>query len=141
MSRPRPSLSDVTGATLVRFETADGLRYNFDDEEASRTIGHGGIDFRAMPGDASGDMLEPYLYRLLRLDPHRYVFDLPSSMRGTGSTRSGTRGNLEREGFVFMRGRDGKRDGRPVGKVIFLDRDRKFREGDPACRDDFERMG
>lgn len=140
-SKARPSLSDVTGATLIRFETADGLKYNFDDAEAARTIGFGGIDFRAMPSTVTGDLIEPFLYRLLRLDPHRFVFDLPSSMRGTGSTRTGNRGNLEQEGFVFSRGSDGKRDGRPVGKVIFLNRDRRFREYDPECREDFERMG
>lgn len=137
----RLSLSDVTGATLIRFETADGLKCNLDDEEAERRIGFGGVDFRALPGGASGDMIEPYLYRVLRLDPHRFVFDLPSSMRGTGSTRTGSRGSLDQEGFVFQRGVDGKAEGRPVGKVIFLNRDRRFREVDPECRDDFERTG
>jgi hypothetical protein len=138
--KARPTLSDVTGATLVRFETADGLKCNFDDDEAARTISHGGINFRGLRADVTGDMLEPYLYRLLRLDPHRFVFDLPSSMRGTGSARSGTRGNRNQEGFVFSRGADGKASGRPVGKVIFLPSDRKFSERDPACREDFERM-
>lgn len=137
----RPSITDVTGSTLIRFETADGLKYNYDSEEAARTIGHGGIDFRALPGGAVGDVVEPYLYALLRLDPHRFVFDLPSSMRGTGSSRSGNRGSRDQEGFVFKRGADGKADGRPVGKVIFLTRDRKFSERDPSSRDDFERMG
>lgn len=139
----RPSLSDVTGATLVRFERADGLTYNVNDEEAERTIGHGGIDFRALRGDVSGDLLEPYLYRLLRLDPHRYVFDLPTSMRGTGATRAGYRGAASagsKEGFVFLRGSDGKATGRPVGKIIFLSYDRKFKERDPQDRSDFERL-
>ena len=38
-------------------------------------------------------------------------------------------------------GAGGKAEGNPVGKVIFLKHDRRFREGDPECRADFERMG
>ncbi len=83
----------------------------------------------------SGDDVEPYLYRLLRVDPHRFVFDLPSSMKSNGAVSAGSR-----EGFVFARGPGGKPDGNPVGKVIFLTYDRKFSERDPADRRDFEEM-
>jgi len=124
----RLSLSDVTGCTLVRFERADGLTYNEDPR-----INHGGIDFRALPPDAIGEHVEAYLYAVLRLDRARFVFDLPASMRGHASMG-------EREGFVFNRGADGKATGRPVGKVIFLNRDRRFCEGDPESRADFEAM-
>lgn len=138
--RNQLSINDITGATLIRFETADGGARNIDNEEANR-IGFGDVKFRALPGGVTGDMMEPFLYHVLRLDPHRFVFDLPSSMRGTGSTRSGNRAGLDQEGFVFRRGADGKADGRPVGKVIFMNHDRQFREGDPGDRRDFERMG
>lgn len=143
MRGARPTIRDFTGGTVIRFETVDGLRYNIDDEEAARRVQHGGLAFRGMPGHITGDMVEPWLYGVLRLDPHRFVFDLPSSMKGTGSTRTGagrTSGAGTREGFVFQRGRDGKAEGRPVGKVIFMTTDRKFDERDPECREDFERM-
>ncbi len=139
---PRYSLSDVTGATLVRFETIDGLRRNIDENgEEARAISHGGVNFRALPPQAQGDFLEPYLYRLLRLDRARFVFDLPSSMRGTGATRTGAGGQMggSREGFVFERGQDGKANGSPIGKIIFMTSDRKFRELDAHDRRDFER--
>ncbi len=137
----RVSLCEVTGATLVRFETIDGMRRTFDEHgDEARQIQHGDLRLRALPAQAQGDMLEPYLYRLLRLDPHRFVFDLPSSMRGTGSTRvgGGSGGGGTREGFVFERGGDGRKDGRPIGKITFLTYDRKFKERDPNSREDFE---
>jgi hypothetical protein len=97
------------------------------------------VKFRALPSQAVGDLLEPYLYQVLRLDPHRFVFDLPSSMRGVGGSRvgAGGSGGGTKEGFVFERGKPDH----PVGKVIFLTTDRKFREADPESRADFERMG
>ncbi len=135
MSRTRPSLASVTGATLVRYETTDGCAQNIDGDEAENRIGHGGVSFRALAG-VSGDDVEPYLYRLLRLDAHRFVFDLPSSMKSNGAVSAGSR-----EGFVFRRGGNGKPEGSPVGKVIFLTYDRRFSERDPGDRSDFERMG
>lgn len=142
MSRPQATLRDFTGATLIRFESADGLTVNVDDDEARRRIGFGDVKFRGMPGDITGPIVDAYLYRVLGLDPHRFVFDLPSSMRGTGSTRAGYGGSTagSREGFVFRRGKDGRAEGSPVGKVYFLTYDRKFREGDPESRADFEEL-
>lgn len=131
----RASLSDITGATVVRFESADGCSFNVNDAEAQRRIAYGDTKFRVLPGDVSGDQVEAYLYAILRLDRHRFVFDLPASMRSNGAVSGG-----HREGFVFQRGADGRADGRPVGKVIFLTYDRKFRERDPSDRADFERM-
>jgi hypothetical protein len=144
VSMSRASLTDVTGATLIRFEMADGCRYNVDDDEARNRIGFGDLKFRAMPGAVTGDMVVPYLYAVSRLDPSRFVFELPSTMTGTGSTRVGagqTSGAGSREGFIFQRGETGKAEGNPVGKVIFMTYDRRFREGDPTDRRDFERMG
>lgn len=140
----RASIRDFTGATLVRFEMADGgVCVNIDDEEAARRISYGDTKFRCMPGAVTGDMVEPYLYAISGLDPHRVLFDLPSTMRGTGSTRVGfgaTSGAGAREGFIFQRGEDGRAEGRPVGKVIFMTYDRRFSERDPESRDDFEEL-
>ncbi len=132
----RSTLSDVTGATLIRFERADGVAMNVDAREAERTIGHGSVAFRAMPGDVSGDEVPAYLHAVLRLDPHRYVFDLPASMRTNGARSSG-----RREGFAFERDiATGKPSGSPIGKVIFLNYDRRFADRDPQDRRDFERL-
>lgn len=135
------SLSDITGATLIRYESA-GTAINIDGTEADNRIGHGGVSFRAMPGHITGDMVIAYLYHVLRIDPHRFVFDLPSTCLGTGSTRTGIGGAKggNREGYVFRRGPDGKATGNPVGKIYFLSGDRKFSERDPEDRRDFERL-
>lgn len=136
---PRPSLRDLTGATLIRFESADGCSYNVNAEEAERRIGFGDVRFRGMPGNVSGDMVIPFLYLALRLDPHRYVFDLPSTVTGTGSSRTGAgaNGGGSREGYVFERGKPDH----PVGKIYFLTHDRRFSERDPEDRRDFEMLG
>jgi hypothetical protein len=134
----RRSLRDFTGATVIRFESADGCSYNVDDEEAQRRIGFGDTKFRAMPGSVVGrEDVHAYLYRVLGLDPHRYAFDLPSTVYGTGASRTGHGGGSgSREGFVFERGKPDH----PVGKLFFLTHDRRFREGDPECRADFEEL-
>lgn len=143
----RLHLSDLSGHRLVRFEMADGCSYNVHDDDAAHTIGHSETKFRAIPGDVTGDVLVAYLYRVSGIDPHRFVFDLPSSMGGTGSTRSGaggsTRGNRTQEGFIWLRGADGKPNmsTRPVGKVIFASPNERMRDDDPTARTDFERFG
>lgn len=138
-----PTLADFagSGATVIRYESA-GTAVHIDEREAARRIGHGGVKFRAMPGGVTGDDVERFLYACLGIDPHRFVFDLPSSVKGTGSARTGHGGAKpgDREGFVFARGDDGKATGSPVGKVIFLTSDRRFREGDPEDRRDFEAL-
>lgn len=131
----RPTLRDFTGATLIRFESADGLRINLDDTEAQRRIEHGSMSLRGLPGHINGDLVEPYLYAVLRIDPHRFVWDLPRSMKSNGAVSGG-----ERSGFLFARGQDGKAEGRAVGKVTFLTTDRRLREVDPESRADFEEM-
>lgn len=142
MSRPLTlSAFSGSGATVIRYESA-GMAVNLTEEEARRRIGHGGIKFRAMPGGVIGEDVDRFLYACLGLDPHRFVFDLPSSVRGTGATRAGHGGAKpgDREGFVFRRGDGGKAEGEPVGRLFFLTRDRRFREGDPEDRRDFEAL-
>lgn len=131
----RPSLADFTGATVVRFESADGGKINLDDAEAQRRIEHGSLKFRGMPGQVNGELVIPFLYMALGIDQHRFVWDLPRSMTSNGSVSAG-----ERSGFLFARGRDGKADGRAVGKVTFLTTDQRLRERDPESRSDFEEM-
>lgn len=126
MSR-RLSLADITGCTLVRFESADGCALNVDPA----TISHGSVDFRALPAHAFGEHIEQWLYRVLRLDPHRFVFDLPRSLYGGAGT--GTR-----EGTVHLR--EHGKSSPPVGRVFFMNSDRRFREGDPQDRRDFEAL-
>jgi hypothetical protein len=134
MPRPRLTLSDVTGATVIRFETVDGMARNIDDAEAQR-IGFGDVGFRAMPGNISGDDVEPFLYRVLRLDPHKYVFDLPQSVLSTGGRSAGLR-----EGRVHLRELGKNSD--PVGKVYFLTTDQKFRDDyDPSDTRDWQNRG
>jgi len=138
-----PTIADFAGSggVVIRYESA-GTATHIDEREAARRIGHGGLKFRIMPGGVLGEDVDRFLYAALGIDPHRFVFDLPSSVRGTGSTRTGHGGAKpgDREGFVFARGKDGKPDGDPVGKVIFLTSDRRFREGDPESRTDFEAL-
>lgn len=129
-----PTIADFTGGTVIRIEMADGT---------ARHIDGGQTKFRAMPGNITGADVDAYLYAATGLDPHRVVFDLASTMRGTGSTQSGsgTPRSGHREGFIFQRGANGKADGNPIGKVIFLTHDRRFAERDPSDRADFERLG
>lgn len=140
MTRPL-TLSAFSGATVIRYESA-GTAVHIDEREAARRVGHGGVKFRAMPGDVTGTDVDRFLYACLGIDPHRFVFDLPSTVRGTGATRTGHGGAKpgDREGFVFQRGTDGRAAGSPIGKVIFLTSDRRFREGDPESRGDFEAL-
>lgn len=142
MSPRQLTLSALTGCTLIRYETADGCAQNLDEREAARRIEYGDIKFRPMPGDITGDLVEPFLYHVLRLDPHRFCFDLPASVKGVGSSRTGHggHGGGSREGFVFRRGGDGKPAGNPIGRLFFLSYDRKFAERDPTDRADFERL-
>lgn len=130
----RPSLSSLpTGCTLLRFEGADGLTHNVDDDEARRRIGFGDTKFRAMPGGINGDLVEPYLYAVFRIDQHRFVWDLPRSVTSLGATSAGTR-----EGTLHTR--EGGRNSPPVGRVFFMTTDRRFAESDPSDRRDFEAM-
>jgi hypothetical protein len=134
------TIRQFTGATLIRAEFTDGRRVSLADDNPGRAIEHGETKFRAMPPQVIGDMVEQYLYRALGLDRARFVFDLPGSVKGVGSHRSGTggHGGGDRHGFVFRRGNDGKADGEPVGRIAFLTTDQKTRDGDPQDRHDFE---
>ncbi len=73
------------------------------------------------------------LCRAFGLDQATFYFDLPSSIRGTGSNLSGYGGNRHnrvQNGYV-MRG------GEPVGKLTIVDPSDKIRDDDPQSMADF----
>jgi hypothetical protein len=87
------------------------------------------------------NMEHAVLCHAFSLDPASCWFDVPESFRAAGSQRSGAgRTDTRREisGFVFR----GPKDGRsPIAKIAIARESDKFRDYDPACRQDFERLG
>jgi len=136
----RNTLSQFTGRQLLRIEMIHGT--------GSRTIDWGETKWRVAPMDLDipDAQRNAVLCELVGLDPHRCIFDLPRSARGTGSARSGfggsSRGARQVDGFIFRRGPDGKPDGDPIGKVIFeTEGANNIRDVDPQDRREFERLG
>ena len=80
------------------------------------------------------------LCRALGLDPHRFFFDLPSTVRGVGpNTRGGgalRAGRRLINGFVMMSG-----DPEPVAKLTICFASEKFRDDDPDDKRDFFDLG
>lgn len=75
------------------------------------------------------------LCRTFALDPCRFYFDMPSSVRGVGSMQSGfggNRGNRLINGYVMMSGRS-----EPVGKLTIVTDSDKFKDVDPNSSQDF----
>jgi len=77
------------------------------------------------------------LCRAFGLDQARFWFDLPSSVRGVGSSMSGSAGGQRAgrrrvNGFVFMAGRD-----EPVAKLTICFDAERFSDGDPLDFRDF----
>lgn len=129
------SMGAMRGRMLIRLEAVHAGM-------ASRSIAWGQDKTRALTQDEAIDPIA--LCCAFGLDPHRVVFDLPSSARGVGSTVSGAggsgRGSREVSGFVFERGPDGKAQGDPIAKVIFLREGMRSRDVDPTDRTEFERL-
>ena len=78
------------------------------------------------------------LWRAFGLDPNRFRFDLPASMRSinTGSTRQGFGEHTKKmriNGFIFQDGID-----EPVGVLTLIDESDKFSGKDPTTQADFE---
>jgi hypothetical protein len=75
------------------------------------------------------------LCRVLSLDPIRFYFDLPSSVRRGGSTMSGAGGKRSGgliNGYVMMAGRS-----EPVGKLTIVTDGDRFKDVDPLSARDF----
>jgi hypothetical protein len=78
------------------------------------------------------------LCRAFGLDPVRFYFDLPSSVRGVGSLSSGYGGGQRSgrrliNGYVMMSGRSD-----PVGKLTVCWEAERMRDGDPMSARDFQ---
>lgn len=140
MSHLARSIYAASGRLLVRVEAIHGN--TIDGVTSARTIDWGTVKTRALTQEEAIDTLT--LCRAFGFDPARVVFDLPSSARGVGSTVSGaggsSRGHREVNGFAFKRGANGKPEGDPIAKVIFLREGTAFRDVDPADRTEFERL-
>lgn len=81
------------------------------------------------------------LCRAFNLDPVRFHFDLPSSVRGTGSSLSGSGGGQRSgrrtiEGYVFMSGRDN-----PVATLYVCTDGDKLRDVNPLDAREYEAFG
>ncbi|HTP98377.1 MAG TPA: hypothetical protein VMN56_03565 [Casimicrobiaceae bacterium] len=76
------------------------------------------------------------LCRVFNLDPNRFYFDLPSSVRGVGRMSAGHGGNDGRSrlinGYVFCCGID-----EPVGKLTIVSSSDRFKDVDPTDPRDF----
>lgn len=124
------------GRTLVRVKIARGPA---DD---------GPIEWGEVKVRPLIDLDNQILCTQFGFDSDHYVFDLPTSAGGGGSSivgAGGGRGSREVNGFVFRKGADGKpdRNEHPIAVVDFL-RDGKQgteRDADPTDRADFERLG
>lgn len=77
-----------------------------------------------------------HLCRVFGLDPVRFYFDLPSTVRGIGPNAAGSarmpRGRRLQNGFVMMVGR-----AEPVAKLTICFEGEKFRDVDPTSARDF----
>jgi hypothetical protein len=79
------------------------------------------------------------LCKAFSLDPCSYYFDLPSSFRGVGNNQSGsggsTRGGRMIDGMIMGPGKE------PIGKIIWMTGNEKFRDYNPQDASEFYRMG
>lgn len=92
----------------------------------------GAAKWRGVP-----DFEHATLCRVFQLDPARFYFDLPSSVRGIGSSLSGVAGAHAHgrrliNGYVMMAGCDD-----PVAKLTVCFEGEKFTDRDPMNRHDF----
>lgn len=79
------------------------------------------------------------LCRAFNLDQATFYFDLPSSVRGVGSSMSGFGGNRRNRiinGYVMRAGRD-----EPWGKLTVCFESEKFKDVDPSDKRDFYKLG
>lgn len=107
-----------TGQVPLRFEGAPGTPFEGDGR------------WRSTP-----DFEHATLCRVFNLDPIRFWFDLPSSVRGIGANQTGHGGGASARrinGFVHMAGWD-----RPVAKISVCLEDEKFKDVDPMNERDF----
>jgi hypothetical protein len=122
VSRPAhvpPRTQSFSGHTPVRFEGAPGGPFEGDGKW------RGCRDFE-----------HSTLCRVFGLDPVRFYFDLPSTVRGIGPNNAGGArvpgGRRQIGGFVMMAGRD-----EPVAKITICFDGERFADRDPLSQRDF----
>jgi hypothetical protein len=107
-------VSRFSGQTPVRFDGAPGSPWTGESKwRGVRDFEHG------------------TLVRTFGL-PDCCCFDLPSSVRGTGSNSSGSRGSRIVNGFVMHPAFD-----KPIGKLTIVREADKFKDVDPTNERDF----
>lgn len=117
MSLP-PRSKSFSGQIPVRFEGAPGSPFEGDGRW------RGVRDFE-----------HATLCRTFNLDPNRFYFDLPSSVRGIGANATGYGGGRSARrisGFVMQSGR-----AEPVAKLSICIDGERFKDVDPSNRQDF----
>ncbi len=114
-----PRTASFSGQIPVRFEGAPGSPLE------GKGLWRGVRDFE-----------HGTLCRTFGLDPHRFFFDLPSTVRGIGPNQVGRgripTGRRRINGYVMMTGRN-----EPVGKLSICFDAERFRDDDPGDRRDF----
>jgi hypothetical protein len=80
------------------------------------------------------DVEHATLCRAFRLDPNRFYFDVPSTLRGIGSSRGGHSSTRRQvHGFVFMAGKND-----PVARIRVVDAADRFLDRDPLSDRDLQ---
>lgn len=100
------------------------------------------VRFESIGGEAKWrgvkDFEHATLCRAFGLDPATFYFDLPSSVRGVGSSMSGfggNRGGRVINGFVMRAGMN-----EPWGKLTIVRDSEKFRDVDPTDKREFYKL-
>lgn len=89
------------------------------------------------------EVLHGLLCKTFGLDPIRSSYDLPSTIRGVGSSMGQTGAGPRRiSGYVMwpVENPCGLNDRRPIGKITVASESERFREYDPRNESDFYRL-
>jgi hypothetical protein len=114
-----PTTRQFTGAIPFRWEGAPNGPFRGD------------VKFRGVK-----DLEHSTLCRAFGLDPIRFYFDIPSSMRGVGTNTNHARSRRTvQAGFVFMHGHSA-----PVAKLTIATEGDRFSDSDPMSQRDFENL-
>jgi len=97
------------------------------------------VRFESLQGEAKWRSVPNFehatLCRAFGLDQASFYFDLPSSVRGTGSNSTGNRGSRVINGYVMRAGQV-----EPFGKLTIIRDSEKFRDYDPVDKREFFKL-